>query len=154
ELLFESKHLTQQLKMIYEPSVPMKSGAYIVIQDTEGMSVIDVNSGRFKTQASPGDAAFMVNMEVAPEIARQLRLRDLGGIIVIDFIDMIKEEHKRKVIDLLQRELIKDPAKTEVNKISPLGLVEMTRARTGKNLESIAFAECPYCAGRGKVKVA
>ena len=154
ELLFESRHLTQQLKMIYEPSVPMKSGAYIVIQDTEGMSVIDVNSGRFKTQASPGDAAFMVNMEVAPEIARQLRLRDLGGIIVIDFIDMIKEEHKRKVIGLLQRELIKDPAKTEVNKISPLGLVEMTRARTGKNLESIAFAECPYCAGRGKVKVA
>ncbi len=152
--LFESKQLTQQLKMIYEPSVPVKSGAYVVIQATEGMGVIDVNSGKFKTQASPGDAAFMVNMEVTPEIARQLRLRDLGGIIIIDYIDMIKEEHKRKVIDLLQRELSKDPAKTEVNKISALGLVEMTRARTGKNLESISFTDCPYCAGRGKVKVA
>ncbi|MBI5415191.1 MAG: ribonuclease E/G, partial [Candidatus Omnitrophica bacterium] len=112
-----------------------------------------VNSGRFKTHASPEDAAFMVNMEVVPEIARQLRLRDLGGIIVIDFIDMTREDHKRKVLESLQRELAKDPAKTEVNKISSLGLVEMTRARTGKTIESISFAPCPYCDGRGRVKI-
>nr|HPN88133.1 ribonuclease E/G [Candidatus Omnitrophota bacterium] len=101
----------------------------------------------------PGDAAYMVNMEVVPEIARQLRLRDLGGIIVIDFIDMVSESHKRRVIDHLQRELSKDRAKTEVYRISPLGLVEMTRARTGKALESISFGKCPFCNGRGRVRI-
>jgi ribonuclease G len=150
--LFESKHVQSDLNHIYDTNVYCKSGAYIVIEPTEGLIVIDVNSGKFKTNASPGDAAFMVNMEVVPEIARQLRLRDLGGIIVIDFIDMTKEEHKRKVVEALRRELSKDNAKTEVYKISPLGIVEMTRARTGKTIESISFGRCPYCAGRGRVK--
>jgi len=132
-----------------------KSGAYIVINPTEGLIVVDVNSGKFKTKASPGDAAFMVNMEVVPEIARQLRLRDLGGIIVIDFIDMTKEDHKRKVLDALEKALARDHAKTEVgSRISPLGLVEMTRARTGKTVESISFGKCPFCDGRGRVKIA
>jgi Rne/Rng family ribonuclease len=150
--LFEAKHVQKDLHQIYETNVYCKSGAYIVIQPTEGLIVVDVNSGRFRTHASPGDAAFMVNMEVVPEIARQLRLRDLGGIIVIDFIDMVKEEHKRKVVDALRRELTKDHAKTEVYKISALGLVEMTRERTGKTIESISFGTCPYCNGRGRVK--
>jgi len=84
-----------------------------------------------------------------------LRLRDLGGIIIIDFIDMMKEEHKRKVIDALGKALAKDRAKTEVsNRISHLGLVEMTRARTGKTIESISFGKCPFCDGRGRVKIA
>ncbi|MCA9398753.1 MAG: Rne/Rng family ribonuclease [Candidatus Omnitrophica bacterium] len=150
--LFEHKNIAKELETIYNTHVHVKSGAYVVIEPTEGLIVVDVNSGRFKAKASPGDAAFMVNMEVIPEIARQLRLRDLGGIIVIDFIDMVKDEHKRKVVDALQKALKKDHAKTEVYKISPLGLVEMTRARTGKTIDSISFSKCPYCDGRGKVK--
>jgi len=152
--LFDARDVSKELQKIYDTDVYCKSGAYIVIEPTEGLIVVDVNSGRFKARASPEEAAFMVNMEVVPEIARQLRLRDLGGIIVIDFIDMTREDHKRKVLEALQRELSKDPAKTEVNKISPLGLVEMTRARTGKTIESISFGPCPFCDGRGRVKIA
>ena len=150
--LFEHKNVAKELQKIYNTNVYCKSGAYIVIEPTEGLIVVDVNSGKFKTKASPGEAAFMVNMEVAGEIARQLRLRDLGGIIVIDFIDMVREDHKRKVLDALRRALSRDYAKTEVNKISSLGLVEMTRARTGKNIESLSFKKCPYCKGRGRIK--
>ena len=153
--LFDAKRVSKDLQSIYDTNVYCKSGAYIVINPTEGLIVVDVNSGKFKTKASPGEAAFMVNMEVVPEIARQLRLRDLGGIIVIDFIDMTREEHKRKVLDALQRALARDHAKTEVgSRISPLGLVEMTRARTGKTIESISFGKCPFCDGRGRVKIA
>jgi len=151
--IFEVHKISEELEKIYDIKVYLKTGAYVVIEPTEGVTVVDVNSGRYKTQASPEEAAFNVNMEAAPEIARQLRLRDLGGIIVIDFIDMMREEHKRKVLDLLRNELAKDMSKTEVNKISSLGLVEMTRERAGKTLESIKFASCPYCHGRGKVKI-
>ena len=150
--LFDAKHVSKELKKIYDTHVYCRSGAYIVIERTEGLTVVDVNSGKFRPKASPEDAAFMVNMEVVPEIARQLRLRDLGGIIVIDFIDMSKAEHNRKVFEALQRALAKDRAKTEVYRISPLGLVEMTRARTGKAIESIYFNECPFCKGRGRVR--
>ena len=151
--LFDHKKVSKELEKVYEQKVHLKSGSHIVIEPTEGIIVIDVNSGRFKTKASPEEAAFMVNMEACPEIARQLRLRDLGGIIVIDFIDMTKEMHKRKVLESLKVALAKDPAKTEVNRISSLGLVEMTRARTGKTIEAMTFGICPYCEGRGKVKV-
>ncbi|MFA5060379.1 MAG: Rne/Rng family ribonuclease [Candidatus Omnitrophota bacterium] len=151
--IFEAKNVSRQLEKIYDKRVYLKSGAYIVIEPTEGLIVVDVNSGRFKANASPEEAAFLVNKEAAPEIARQLRLRDLGGIIVIDFIDMSRENHKRQVVDALELALEKDYAKTEVMKISSLGLVEMTRARTGKTLESISFQDCPYCDGRGRIKI-
>lgn len=151
--LFEHCRVDKELHTIYETHVHVKTGAYIVIEPTEGLTVVDVNSGKFKVKASPEQAAFMVNMEVVPEIARQLRLRDLGGIIVIDFIDMSKEEHRRKVHEALVKALSKDHAKTEVFRISQLGLVEMTRARTGKTIESISFGPCPYCNGRGRVKI-
>lgn len=151
--LFEAKGVERELAKIYETKVYLKSGAYIVIEPTEGLTVVDVNSGKFRTQASPEEAAFMVNMEAAPEIARQLRMRDIGGIIVIDFIDMNREIHKRKVLEALKAGLVRDHAKTEVNRISPLGLVEMTRARTGKTVETFSFETCPYCEGRGKVKI-
>lgn len=151
--LFDAKNVTRELDKIYESKVYLKTGAYVVIEPTEGVTVVDVNSGRFKGKGTPEDAAFAVNMEAAPEIARQLRLRDLGGIIVIDFIDMNREEHKRKVLNALRDGLVKDHAKTEVNRISQLGLVEMTRARTGKTIESLEFHSCPYCEGRGKVKI-
>ncbi len=153
QTLFEAKNVARELDKIYEPKVYLKSGAYVVIEPTEGVTVVDVNSGRFKGRGTPEDAAFAVNMEAAPEIARQLRLRDLGGIIVIDFIDMNREEHKRRVLGALREGLSKDHAKTEVNRISQLGLVEMTRARTGKTIESLEFHSCPYCEGRGKVKI-
>lgn len=151
--LFKARGIEQELEKIYESKVYLKSGAYVVIEPTEGLIVVDVNSGRFKTKGTPEDAAFAVNMEAAPEIARQLRLRDLGGIIVIDFIDMNRDDHKRKVLHTLREELAKDHAKTEVNRISQLGLVEMTRARTGKTIESLKFHSCPYCEGRGRVKI-
>ncbi len=151
--LFDSRNVSKELHKIYDTHIYAKNGAYVVIEQTEGFTTIDVNSGKFKVKASPGEAAFMVNMEVIPDIARQLRLRDLGGIIVIDFIDMTRDDHKRKVVEALRRYLSKDPAKTEVNNISPLGLVEMTRARTGKTIESISFGKCPFCDGRGRVKI-
>lgn len=151
--LFEAKGVAQELQKIYDTKVMLKSGAYIIIEPTEALTVVDVNSGKFKTRATPEEAAFQVNIEAATEIARQLRLRDMGGIIVIDFIDMSREGHKRKVIETLEEELARDYAKTEVNRISPLGLVEMTRARTGKTLESISFEDCPYCDGRGKMRI-
>jgi len=153
QTLFEAKNVARELDKIYEAKVYLKSGAYVVIEPTEGVTVVDVNSGRFKGKGTPEDAAFAVNMEAAPEIARQLRLRDMGGIIVIDFIDMNREEHKRRVLNVLRDALAKDHAKTEVNRISQLGLVEMTRARTGKTIESLEFHSCPYCEGRGKVKI-
>ncbi len=151
--LFKDKNVSGELEKIYDRKVNLKSGAYIVIEPTEGLTVVDVNSGKFKTNASPEEAAFRVNMEAAPEIARQLRLRDLGGIIVIDFIDMNREQHKRNVLHVLQEELSRDHAKCEVSRVSALGLVEMTRERTGRALEAISFGECPYCEGRGKVKI-
>lgn len=153
EDIFLTHKVQEELNKIYDIRIHLKSGGHIVIEPTEGVIVVDVNSGRYKTSASPEDAAFNVNMEAVPEIARQLRIRDLGGIIVVDFIDMSREEHKRKVLEALKVELTKDMAKTEVNKISNLGLVEMTRERTGKTLESIKFSECPYCQGRGKVRI-
>ncbi|MFP4472337.1 MAG: Rne/Rng family ribonuclease [Candidatus Omnitrophota bacterium] len=152
EPLFESKGVSRQLERLYDTRLYLKGGAHIVIEQTEGVMVVDVNSGKFKMKGSPEEAACAVNMAAAPEIARQLRLRDVGGIIVIDFIDMNRESNKRKVLELLKRELSKDYAKTEVNRISSLGLVEMTRARTGKTLEAISFTTCPYCGGRGKVR--
>ncbi|MCK5580859.1 MAG: Rne/Rng family ribonuclease, partial [Candidatus Omnitrophica bacterium] len=119
--IFKAKGVAKELEKVYATKVPLKSGASIVIEPTEGLIVVDVNSGKFRAKASPEEAAFMVNMEAAPEIARQLRLRDLGGIIVIDFIDMNREAHKRKVLQVLQTALARDNAKTEVNRISSLG---------------------------------
>jgi ribonuclease G len=151
--VFAQKNVAQELEKIYDTKVYLRSGAYVVIEPTEGLTVVDVNSGRFKSRGTPEEAAFQVNLEAAPEIARQLRLRDLGGIIVIDFIDMNREDHKRKVLQALRDALTQDHAKTEVNRISALGLVEMTRARTGNTVESLKFHKCPYCEGRGKVKI-
>ncbi len=150
--LFESKGVSKQLQKMYDTRVHLKGGAHIVIEQTEGLTVVDVNSGKFTMKGTPEEAAFAVNMAAAPEIARQLRLRDMGGIIVIDFIDMSREPHKRKVLECLRNALARDHAKTEVNRISSLGLVEMTRARTGKTLEALSFENCPYCNGRGKVR--
>lgn len=150
--LFLAKNIEKQIDKIYEPKVFLKSGAYLVIEPTEGLVVIDVNSGRFRKKMDPQAMALAVNSEAAREAARQLRLRDLGGIIVIDFIDMEREHNRREVLRILKDSLKDDKAKYEILGISKFGLVEMTRERVYRTIESLSYASCPYCRGRGKVK--
>jgi ribonuclease G len=153
--LFEKKGIEKEIERLYSNKVFLKSGAYIVIEPTEGLTVIDVNSGKFrKKNISQEEMAFSVNGESAREIARQLRLRDVGGIIVIDFIDMMEERHRRELINVFKSALSSDRAKTDVLGLSKLGLVQMTRERTHRTLESISYKDCPYCQGKGKVKSA
>jgi ribonuclease G len=130
----------------------MKSKAYIIIEPTEGLVVIDVNSGGFRKRLGQEETAFKVNCEAAQEAARQIILRDLGGIIVIDFIDMERESHRREVLNTLKRSLAHDRAKYDILGISKFGLVEMTRERIHKTVQMLSYQPCPYCQGRAKVK--
>jgi len=132
--------------------VYLKSKAYLIIEPTEGLVVIDVNSGGFKKRMEQEEMAFKVNCEAASEAARQLVLRDLGGIIVIDFIDMGREPHRREVLNILKRALSEDKAKYDILGISKFGLVEMTRERIHKTVQMLSYQPCPYCQGRGRVK--
>ncbi|MCM8791772.1 MAG: Rne/Rng family ribonuclease [Candidatus Omnitrophica bacterium] len=150
--LFWEKGIDKQIQKLFESKVYLKSGAYIVIEPTEGLVVIDVNSGRFKKKLSLEEAAFRINLEATQEIARQLRLRDLGGIIVIDFIDMEDEQHRQKVFNALKEALRADRAHYDILGISRFGLVEMTRERIHRTVESIMYEDCPYCEGKGKVR--
>jgi ribonuclease G len=151
--LFEKKGIESEIERLYSNKVFLKSGAYIVIEATEGLTVIDVNSGKFrKKNISQEEMAFSVNCESARETARQLRLRDVGGIIVIDYIDMMEERHRRELINCFKSALASDRAKTDILGLSKLGLVQMTRERTHRTLESISYKDCPYCQGKGKVK--
>jgi ribonuclease G len=152
--LFEEKDVEKQISRIYESTVYLKSKAYLVIEPTEGLVVVDVNSGGFKRNLGQEEAAFKVNCEAAVEVARQLILRDLGGIIVIDFIDMSKEHHRREVLNTLKRALSGDRAKYDILGISKFGVVEMTRERIHRTVQMLSFEPCPYCAGKGKVKSA
>ncbi|HDZ77560.1 MAG TPA: Rne/Rng family ribonuclease [Candidatus Omnitrophica bacterium] len=150
--LFEQRRIEEQIDRIYGSTIFLKCGGYIIIEPTEGLVVVDVNSGRFKKKMKQEDMAFTVNSEAAAEIARQLRLRDLGGIIVIDFIDMSKDGHRRAVMNKLKRALSFDHAKTDISGMSKLCLVEMTRERTHGTVESLSYETCPHCLGKGKVK--
>jgi ribonuclease G len=150
--LFAEKDLEKQVHRIFESKIYLKSKAYIIIEPTEGLVVIDVNSGGFKKKLGQEDMAFRVNSEAAEEVARQLILRDLGGIIVIDFIDMERENHRRQVLHLLKNALSKDKAKYDILGISKFGLVEMTRERVHNTVQAISYQSCPYCQGRGKIK--
>jgi ribonuclease G len=150
--LFAEKDIEKQIARIYESRVYLKSKAYLVIEPTEGLVVIDVNSGGFKKKFNQEDTAFKVNCEAAQEAARQLILRDLGGIIVIDFIDMEKEGHRREVLNTLKKALSNDRAKYDILGISKFGVVEMTRERIHKTVQMLSYQPCPYCSGRGKVK--
>jgi ribonuclease G len=150
--LFEEKDIEGRINKIFESTVYLKSKAYIVIEPTEGLVVIDVNSGGFKKKMNQEEAAFKVNCEAAIEIARQLVLRDLGGIIVIDFIDMDKETHRREVLNVLKNALSLDKAKNDILGISKFGLVEMTRERVHRPVQMLSYQPCPYCQGKGKVK--
>ena len=150
--LFWDKDIEKQINRIFESKVYMKSKAYLVIEPTEGLVVIDVNSGGFKRKFNQEETAFKVNCEAAQEVARQLVLRDLGGIIVIDFIDMERENHRREVLNVLKRSLSGDRAKYDILGISKFGVVEMTRERIHKTVHMLSYQLCPYCQGKGKVK--
>jgi len=152
EDLFEAKGIEQQINRIFESKIYLKSKAYIIIEPTEGLVVIDVNSGGFRKIADQEESAFKVNCEAALEVARQLRLRDLGGIIVIDFIDMLKESHRRELLNILKVALAVDRAKYDILGISKFGLVEMTRERIHNTVEMLSYQPCPHCQGKGKVK--
>lgn len=135
-------------------NVQLKSGGYIIIEQTEAMTTIDVNTGAFLGNRNQEETIYKTNLEAAVAIARQLRLRNLGGIIIIDFIDMKEAEHRRQVIRALEKALERDRAKTKVLGVSELGLVEMTRKRTRESLERVMCEPCAVCHGKGSIKSA
>jgi len=150
--LFEQFGIEEQIEAALKSKVWLKSGGYIVINPTEALVAIDVNTGRFVGQSNLEDTVLQTNLEAVQEIVRQIRLRDLGGIIVIDLIDMVEQAHREEVFASLESELRKDRAKTKVLNISEFGLVEVTRKRSRANLERLLTQPCPYCGGRGRIK--
>lgn len=152
--LFDLYGVEQELTRALETKAPLKSGGYLVIEQTEAMTTIDVNTGAFVGHRNLEETIFKTNLEAAVAIARQLRLRNLGGIIIIDFIDMQDPEHRRQVLRTLEKALERDRAKTTINGVSELGLVEMTRKRTRESLQQILCEPCPVCVGRGRLKTA
>jgi ribonuclease E len=151
ETLFEAENVTDQLRKALERKVWLPSGGYIVIDRTEALAVIDVNTGRYVGKTSLEDTVVRTNLEAAAEIVRQLRLRDIGGIIIIDFIDMLLARNREEVLREFRRELERDKTKTQVIGISPLGLVEMTRKNVSEGLLEALSTPCPTCGGRGVV---
>jgi ribonuclease E len=150
--LFNKYQLEEQVEQVYCKKIRLKSGGHILIEPTEAMVTVDVNSGSATKEKGIEDTAFRVNMEAAPEIARQLRLRDLGGIIVIDFIDMFQKNHKQEVEKEMKAVLRDDRAKTKMLRISALGLLELTRQRLKSVLGTGEYLECPICDGQGKIR--
>lgn len=143
-----------EMQRALERKVPLKSGGYLVIDQTEAMTTVDVNTGAFVGRRNLEETIFKTNLEAATAIGRQLRLRNLGGIIILDFIDMIDAEHQRQVHRMLEKVLEKDHAKTKISGVSELGLVEMTRKRTRESLGQMLTEPCACCGGRGTVKTA
>jgi ribonuclease G len=152
--VFELHHVEEEIQKALDRKVSLKSGGYLIIDQTEAMTTIDVNTGAFVGHRNLEETIFRTNLEAAVTIARQLRLRNLGGIIIIDFIDMEEPEHRRQVIQAMERALAEDHVKTSISSVSPLGLVEMTRKRTRESLEHLLCEPCPTCEGRGFVKSA
>ena len=150
--LFEKHNVEKEIDKLFERKIFLKCGGYITIEQTEGMIAIDVNSGRFTGKRNLEDTIFKVNKEAAEEIARQLRLRDIGGIVIIDFIDMESSARRKETLFILQNALKKDKARTNIISFSELNIVEMTRQRVRKSLESVSYENCPYCQGKGMVK--
>ena len=149
--LFESFGIESEIEKLMRPKAWLKSGAYLIIEKTEAMVVVDVNSGRFVGKKMHEENSLKINMETAREVARQLRLRDLSGLIVIDFIDMQLEENRKKVYHELRKELKKDRAKVAVAPITEFGLLEMTRQRIRVSLLDSMSEECPACHGSGRI---
>jgi ribonuclease G len=150
--LFDLYNIDDEIQRALGRKVELKSGGYLIFDQTEAMTTVDINTGAFVGHQNLEETIFKTNMEAAQAIARQLRLRNLGGIIIIDFIDMVIDEHKRQVLKSLEKYLERDHAKTQVCEVSPLGLVEMTRKRTRESLEHVLCETCTTCSGRGTQK--
>jgi ribonuclease G len=152
--LFDLHNVEPEIEKALSRRVDLKSGGTLIIDQTEALTTIDVNTGGFVGSRSFDDTVFKTNLEAAQAIARQLRLRNLGGIIIVDFIDMESEEHRTSVLDELRRALARDRTRVTVNGFTALGLVEMTRKRTRESLAHVLCEPCPTCEGRGEVKTA
>ena len=152
--LFDLSGVEEEIQKALARRVDLKSGGYLIIDQTEAMTTIDVNTGGFVGMRNFDDTIFKTNLEAAQTIARQLRIRNLGGIIILDFIDMENDEHKAAVLEELNRTLAKDHTRMTVNGFTQLGLVEMTRKRTRESLAHVLCETCPTCGGRGEVKTA
>jgi ribonuclease G len=150
--IFDVYGIDDEINRALHRKVPLKSGGHVVFDQTESMTTIDVNTGAYVGHRNLEETIFRTNLEAAVAIARQLRLRNLGGIIIIDFIDMAEEEHRRQVLQALTDRLATDHAKNQIMNVSPLGLVEMTRKRNRESLEHVLCQACPSCEGRGFVK--
>lgn len=151
EPIFERYGVEKELEKALARQVWLKSGGYLVFDETEALTVVDVNTGRYIGRRNLADTILKTNLEAAEEIARQVRLRDIGGIIIVDYIDMSIEDHQRKVIDKLNKAIKNDRTKTYVLGLTNLGLVEMTRKKVRQDLSEYLQQACPYCSGSGKV---
>lgn len=152
--IFDIYGVEDEIRKSLQQKVQLKSGGYLIIDQTEAMTTIDVNTGAFVGHRNLEETIFKTNLEATHAIVRQLRLRNLGGIIILDFIDMQDPEHRRQVIRALEKNLEKDHAKTNISEVSSLGLVEMTRKRTRESLEHVLCEPCPCCQGRGSILTA
>ncbi|MGZ8172549.1 MULTISPECIES: ribonuclease G [Methylobacter] len=152
--VFDIYSVEDEIQKALERKVNLKSGGHLVFDQTESMTTVDVNTGGYVGGRNLEETIFKTNLEAAQTISRQLRLRNLGGIIIIDFIDMQSEDHKKQVLQAFERHLEKDHAKTNITEVSVLGLVEMTRKRTRESLEHILCEPCSACGGRGVLKTA
>ena len=152
--IFDLCNIDEEITRALARRVDLKSGGYLIIDQTEALTTVDVNTGGFVGARSFDDTIFKTNLEAAGAIARQLRLRNLGGIIIVDFIDMTREEHQAAVLAEFKKQLARDRTRTTVSGFTQLGLVEMTRKRTRESLAHVLCEPCPTCAGRGQVKTA
>jgi ribonuclease G len=152
--LFDLYSIDAEIEKALGRRVELKSGGYLIIDQTEAMTTVDVNTGGYVGTRNFDDTIFKTNLEAAQVIARQLRLRNLGGIIILDFIDMANPDHRAAVLAELNKALTRDRTKMTVNGFTQLGLVEMTRKRTRESLEHVLCEPCPTCQGRGTVKTA
>jgi ribonuclease G len=150
--IFDHYRIEDELKKALQRKVWLKSGGYLIIDRAEALVAIDVNTGKFVGKRNLEDTIVKTNLEAAREVARQIRLRDLGGIIIVDFIDMENEENKRRVVSTLQQELTADRARTNVLELTELGLVQMTRKRVRESLKQMLYQPCPYCKGQGYIQ--
>jgi ribonuclease G len=150
--IFDLHGIEDEVEKALDRKVTLKSGGYLIFDQTEAMTTIDINTGGYVGRRNLEDTIFRTNLEASVTLARQLRLRNLGGIIIIDFIDMDSEVHRRQVLEALETALASDHARTQINEHSSLGLVEMTRKRTRESLEHIMCKSCPACAGSGSIK--
>ncbi|MAZ44547.1 MAG: ribonuclease G [Legionellales bacterium] len=150
--LFDLYNIEEEMRRSLSRQVSLKSGGYLVIDQREAMTTIDVNTGGFVGHRNLEETIFKTNLEATHTIARQMRLRNLGGMIIIDFIDMIKDEHKKQVLRALEKALMSDHVKTTISGVSELGLVEVTRKRTRQSIEQQLCETCPTCSGRGTIR--